>query len=100
MDQRLHANQPVGDPFTTRFPIEVFLDVYTDGWYVEYAIDREDVTDKNTLNWKRYHNTPLQEHGDLSHVLIYGMRGALYRLKGGTQGATAFSQAVGVLVRT
>ena len=98
-NQVLHSNQDTGEPFSNSTPFVVFLDTYTDGWFVEYAIDDDDVSDKDTLNWKRYHNQPIQEHGDLSHVLVYGMADVLYRLNGGTQGATAVSQAVQIAQR-
>ena len=94
--QILLSNQGTGDPFRSSVPFSAFLDTYTDGWYVEYAIDDENVDDKSTLNWKRYHDQPLQEHGDLSWVLVYGMRDVLYRINGGTTGATAFRQTIGI----
>ena len=94
--QILHSNEPKGEPFNQGTPFNVFLDTYTDGWYLEYAINDENVENKDNLNWKRYHSQPIQEHGELSHVLVYGMPNVLYRVNGGTQGATAFRQSVRV----
>ena len=95
--QVLNSNQDTGDPFGSNTPFVVFLDTYTDGWFVEYAFDNDAVEDKTTLNWKRYHNQSIQQHGELSHVLVYGMSEVLYRLNGGTQGATAVHQRVRVI---
>lgn len=100
MEQRLFPNQDTGEPFELTAPFIVFLDTYTDGWFVEYAYDDPEVSDKDTLNWKRYHNNAIQEHGDLSHVLVYGMSKVLFRLNQGAQGATAYSQVVGLYVRS
>lgn len=70
----------------------VFLDTYTDGWFVQYGLKKENAAD---INWKNYHDISLQEHGNLSKVVLYGTRfdlipDILFRLHGGTQGATAF----------
>lgn len=90
MNQVLTATETTGDPFPNNATFIVFLDTYTDGWHVEYALDKESVTDKTTLNWKKWNSQPIQEHGELSRVLVYGMDNVLYRLNGGTQGATVY----------
>ena len=97
-DQILMADQDTGDPFGTSVPFIVFLDIYTDGWYVEYAANRDDIEDKNNLNWKRYHNQSIQQHGELSKVLVYGMPDVLYRLNSGAQGATAYRQTTRIII--
>lgn len=98
MRQVLNNNEPTGNHFDSQRPFQVVLDVYTDGWFVEYAINDESVADKSTLRWKRWHNQPIQEHGELSRVLVYGSSGMLFRLNGGTQGATAFAEAVSIAI--
>lgn len=99
MRQVLANNQATGEHFPSSRPFIVFLDVYTDGWFVEFAIDHEDVADKTSLNWKQWHNQPLQQNGDLSRVLVYGAKGMLYRMNGGTQGATAYAEDIGVAIQ-
>ena len=96
MKKQLESNKSTGDPFGSISPFVAFLDVYTDGWFVEYALDNESVEDKSTLNWKRWHNQPIQEHGELSRILVYGLSDVLYRFKGGTQGATGYIETVRV----
>ena len=107
MKQHLKADQPVGTIFKERLPFLAFLDIYTDGWFIEYAIDHESVEDKSTLNWKRYHNNPIQEHGELSHVTVYGLsnpfdsdENVVYRFNGGTQGATGYIKTIGVYIQS
>lgn len=92
----LTSEQTVGRHFSFIGTFKVLLDVYTDGWHVEYAVNIDSVVDKNTLNWKKYHNQPIQNEGELSHPLIYGMPDVLYRVKGGTKGATAIYQPIGI----
>ena len=94
MERRLNATETTGDPFEHSTPFQAILDTYTDGWFVEYAVDHENVTDKTTLNWKRYHNQSIQQHGELSRVLVYGMDGVLYRFNSGTAGATGYIEPV------
>ena len=107
MEQKLQSNETVSDTFTSRFPFIAFLDVYTDGWYIEFAVDNPTVTDKSTLNWKRYHNQSIQQHGELARPLIYGLSdpfdretNVLYRFNSGAQGATGFIKTVGLFTRT
>ena len=86
----LASTQSVGDPFSCNVAFFVFLDTYADGWFMEYAQDHDSVTDKTTLNWKKWHSQPLQQHGELSYVIVCGLKGVLFRMNSGTQGATAY----------
>ena len=94
MKQILNDDQPTGDPFTSVIPFVVFLDIYTADWFVEYAIDKEDPTDRN---WKRWHDQPIQEHGELSRIIVYGVNNVVYRMNSGTTGATAFQEEIRIL---
>ena len=87
MTQVLESSQSVGRVFPQDIPFIVFLDTYTDGWYLEYAVYKEDPT---KMVWKRWHDQSLQEHGFLSWVLAYGAEHLRFRVNGGTTGATAF----------
>ena len=94
MDIVLEATETTGEDFSSSVPFMVFLDTHTDGWFVEYAVHKEN---KSEMNWKKWHNQPIQEHGELSRVLVYGMRGVRYRLNSGNVGATAVRESVGIL---
>ena len=91
MSQVLDATEPTGDPFRRATPFTVKLDIYADGWYLEYAIRQDDPT---LLRWSRYHDTPLTQHGDSSSVYCDGGPGYIFRMHGGTQGATAHTSDV------
>lgn len=88
LDLVLESNQDTGNGFERSTPFIVFLDTYADGWFVEYAYDTG-AADEDTLNWKRWHSQPLQQHGELSWVLCYGSNGIKWRLNSGTRGASA-----------
>lgn len=90
MSQVLKSTQTTGDPFRSLIPSWVFLETYADGWFVEYAVYRENPTE---MIWKRWHNQALQQHGELSRVLIAGGNDLRFRLNGGTVGATAVTSA-------
>ena len=95
MELVLSSNQPTGEPFTSAIPFIVFLDTYTDGWFLEYAFTKADA---NQMNWKKWHSQPLQQHGELSRLLVYGVEGMSFRLNSGTVGATAFQVPVNIKV--
>ena len=90
MRQVLQNDETVSEPFKQDTPFIVFLKTYTDGWFVEFAIHEDD---PNAMVWKRWHDQPLQEHGALSWVLVYGDENLRFRLNSGTRGATAFLSA-------
>ena len=90
MEQILTTTDTTGEPFSCNVMFFVALDTYADGWRVEYALDHDDVTDKNALNWKHWHSYTLQQDGDLSYVMVCGLKGYLFRMNGGTAGATAY----------
>ena len=89
--QVLKSTQDTGDTFRRATPFTVKLDTYTDGWYLEYAIKKEN---ENNLIWSRYHDTPITQHGDCSSVYCDGGENYMFRMNGGTQGATAFTSDV------
>ena len=91
MSQVLSATEGTGEPFRRATPFTVKLDIYADGWYLEYAIRKDDAA---LLRWSRYHDEPLTEHGDSSSVYCDGGEGYLFRMNGGTQGATAWTSDV------
>ena len=96
MIQILESTQTTGDPFPSLTNFVVKMDAFTTGWFVEWAIDHDNVTDKSTLNWTRYHDQPIQQHGALSRPLIYGAENTLFRVNGGTAGATAYKEVAKV----
>lgn len=96
MERILEDNQPTGEPFEISVPFQVSLDIYTDGWYLQYAVTKKNPAE---MNWKNYHSQPLQEHGDLSRVVAYGVDGYSYRMHGGTVGATAYKEVIQLGVR-
>lgn len=87
IEQVLQSTEPVGEPFECNVNFIVFLDTYADGWFVEYALEKDDPTD---MVWKRWHNQPLQEHGELSYVIVCGVKQFRFRMNSGTTGATAY----------
>lgn len=88
MEQVLLATETTGREFDSNITFIVFLDIYQDGWFVEYCLKKDNPVQQI---WKRWHTHPLQQHGDLSRVVVFGSeKDTLYRLNGGTVGATAF----------
>ena len=92
MKQILTETQTTGEVFDSRTPFMVFLDTYTDGWFLQYAANKENAAN---INWKNWHEVSLREHGDLSYAVVYGSRWQItpdlvFRMHGGTVGATAF----------
>ena len=95
MIQILQSTESTGEVFETQTPFMVFLDTYAAGWFLEYAVTKSDASQ---MNWKRWHHQPLQEHGELSHVLVYGATGMSFRMNSGTTGATAYRKAVNIKI--
>lgn len=87
----LNSTDSVSDEFNTSRPTKVFFDTYTDGWFVEYALETSN-------NWKRYHNRPLTEHGEGSYIIVCGGDGLKFRLNSGTVGATAYITIVEIAI--
>lgn len=95
MVQILESDDTTGDPFTTERPFFVSLDTYADGWFLEFAVTKDN---EANMNWKKWHTQPLREHGDLSHLTVVGVKGYSFRMNRGTQGATAFRSPIDLKV--
>ena len=94
MEKILDATDTVGMVFESQVPFKVFLDTFAEGWFLEFCYTKDDPADRV---WKRWHSRPIQEHGEGSHILVYGMEDVRYRLASGTVGATGYQTDIKVL---
>lgn len=94
-DLILSSTQDIGDIFDSNLPFMVYLETYTDGWFIEFARRATPDADKN---WTKYHERPFESSPGREFLIFPGSKDLVFRMNSGTQGAVAYKTPIELAV--